>query len=131
MGSGIIIIIIMKFPVRKEPKQYFHVLCSTCLSLFLSDYEVHALEKWASLIAQLVKNWPAMQETLVQFLGWEDPLEKGQALEESWFQVSENLDLVYFPFWFQSLYYQGILVITVQFKVKKGLELSHLLILES
>ena len=33
--------------------------------------------KWASLIAQLVKNWPAMQETLVQFLGWEDPLEKG------------------------------------------------------
>ena len=32
---------------------------------------------WASLIAQLVNNPPAMQETLVQFLGWEDPLEKG------------------------------------------------------
>ena len=31
----------------------------------------------ASLIAQLVKNLPAMQETPVQFLGWEDPLEKG------------------------------------------------------
>ena len=31
---------------------------------------------WASLIAQLVKNPPAMQDTLVQFLGWEDPLEK-------------------------------------------------------
>ena len=31
----------------------------------------------ASLIAQLVKNPPAMQETPVQFLGWEDPLEKG------------------------------------------------------
>ena len=30
-----------------------------------------------SLIAQLVKNLPAMQETSVQFLGWEDPLEKG------------------------------------------------------
>ena len=30
-----------------------------------------------SLVAQLVKNLPAMQETLVQFLGWEDPLEKG------------------------------------------------------
>ena len=30
-----------------------------------------------SLIAQLVKNPPAMQETLVRFLGWEDPLEKG------------------------------------------------------
>ena len=32
---------------------------------------------WASLIAQLVKNPPAMQETWVQFLGWEDRLEKG------------------------------------------------------
>ena len=32
---------------------------------------------WASLMAQLVKNLPAMQETLVQFLGWEDPLQKG------------------------------------------------------
>ena len=31
----------------------------------------------ASLIAQLVKNPPAMQETLVWFLGQEDPLEKG------------------------------------------------------
>ena len=31
---------------------------------------------WASLIAQLVKNLPAMQETWVRFLGWEDPLEK-------------------------------------------------------
>ena len=31
----------------------------------------------ASVIAQLVKNSPAMQETLVRFLGWEDPLEKG------------------------------------------------------
>ena len=33
--------------------------------------------KWASLIAQLVKNLPAMQETPVRVLGWEDPLEKG------------------------------------------------------
>ena len=33
----------------------------------------------ASMIAQLVKNLSAMQETLVQFLGWEDPLEKGKA----------------------------------------------------
>ena len=35
------------------------------------------LISWASLTAQLVKNLPAMQETLVQFLGWEDPLEEG------------------------------------------------------
>ena len=32
---------------------------------------------WTSLVAQLVKNLPAMQETPVRFLGWEDPLEKG------------------------------------------------------
>ena len=34
---------------------------------------------WASLVAQLVKNLPVMQETLVQSLGWEDPPEKGKA----------------------------------------------------
>ena len=33
----------------------------------------------ASLVAQLVKNLPAMQETWVQSLGWEDSLEKGKA----------------------------------------------------
>ena len=34
---------------------------------------------WASLVAQLVKNPPAMRETCVRSLGWEDPLEKGKA----------------------------------------------------
>ena len=34
---------------------------------------------WSSLVAQLVKNPSAMQETLVQFLGWEDPLVEGMA----------------------------------------------------
>jgi len=33
----------------------------------------------ASLVTQLVKNPSAMQETPIQFLGWEDPLEKGTA----------------------------------------------------
>ena len=37
----------------------------------------------ASLVAQLVKNPPAMQETLVQSLGWEDILEKGRASHSS------------------------------------------------
>ena len=32
---------------------------------------------WASLVAQLLKNPPAMRETLIRFLGQEDPLEKG------------------------------------------------------
>ena len=38
---------------------------------------------WASLVAQLVKNLPAMPETWVQFLDWEDPLEKGKATHSS------------------------------------------------
>ena len=38
---------------------------------------------WASLIAQLVKNLPAMQETWVQFQGWEDRLEKEMAIHSS------------------------------------------------
>ena len=38
---------------------------------------------WAFLVAQLVKNLPAMWETWVQSLGWEDPLEKGKATHSS------------------------------------------------
>ena len=38
---------------------------------------------WASLVAQLVKKPPAMQETWVHSLGWEDPLEKGEATHSS------------------------------------------------
>ena len=34
---------------------------------------------WASLVAQMVKTPPAMQETRVRSLGWGDPLEKGVA----------------------------------------------------
>ena len=38
---------------------------------------------WASLMAQLVKNLPAVQENWVQSLGWEDSLEKGKATHSS------------------------------------------------
>ena len=38
---------------------------------------------WASLVAQLVKNLPAMRGTWVRSLGWEDPLEKGKATHSS------------------------------------------------
>ena len=37
----------------------------------------------ASLVAQTVKSLPAMRETRVRFLGWEDPLEKGKAAHSS------------------------------------------------
>ena len=38
---------------------------------------------WASLMAQMVKNSPAMQETQVRSLAWEDPLEEGMATHSS------------------------------------------------
>ena len=38
---------------------------------------------WTSLVAQLVKNTPAMRETWVRSLGWEDTLEKGKATHSS------------------------------------------------
>ena len=42
-------------------------------------YSVITMMKRASLVAQLVKNFPATWETWVRSLGWEDPLEKGKA----------------------------------------------------
>ena len=38
---------------------------------------------WSSLVAQMVKNPPATQETLVRSLGWEDPLEKEMVTHSS------------------------------------------------
>ena len=53
-------------------------------NLMLSpQYHSNNLGGWASLIAQLVMNPPAMQETWVQSMGWEDPLEKGKATHSS------------------------------------------------
>ena len=58
---------------------------------------------WAFPMAQLVKNLPAMQETLIRSLGWEDPLEKGKATHSSilawripwtvWSMGSQRLDM--------------------------------------
>ena len=52
---------------------------------------------WSSLVAQLVKNPPAVRETWVQSLDWEDPLEKGKAARSSflawripWTRVRHN-----------------------------------------
>ena len=46
---------------------------------FLSDFPCD----WTSLVAQMVKHLPTMRETQVQFLGWEDPLEKEMATHSS------------------------------------------------
>ena len=44
----------------------------------------------ASLVAQMVKNLPAMQKTQVQSLGWEDPPEKRMATHSSMYACLEN-----------------------------------------
>ena len=54
----------------------------TLLSLLLASPTVHG---GVSLVAQLVKNLPAMQEIQVWFLAWEKPLEKGMATHSSIF----------------------------------------------
>ena len=47
--------------------------------IFILKIGKYKLTGRASLIAQLVENLPAMRETWVRSLGWEDPLEKGKA----------------------------------------------------
>ena len=56
---------------------FFLVLWSLLVSLSLITLGLLLI--LASLVAQLVKNVPALQETWVQSLGWEDPLEKEMA----------------------------------------------------
>ena len=43
----------------------------------LVSLENHPLGSWVSLVTQTVKSLPAMQETQVQSLGWEDPFGEG------------------------------------------------------
>ena len=73
--------------------------------LFISSLNCQVYD--LSLVAQLVKNPPATQETPVQFLGQEDPLEKGQATHSSilrlpFVQLVKNL-LAMWETWIQSL----------------------------
>ena len=67
----------MSFTQKKNPTK-----TKSTLFLFLLLFLLH-LSLWASLVAQMVKNLPAMQETHVQSLGREDPLEKGIATHSS------------------------------------------------
>ena len=56
----------------------------SCLQLKIEGLACN-LRLGASLVAQTVKNLPAMQETQVRSLGWEDPLEKEMAIHSSIF----------------------------------------------
>ena len=60
--------------MSQKAKQICHIL-ATIYIVFMTI--------WASLMAQMVKNPPAVQETWVQSLGWEDSLEEGIATHSS------------------------------------------------
>ena len=63
---------------------YKYLILSYYLStIYLSIYLFHLSLSRASLVLQLVKNPPAMQETWVQSLGWEDPLQEVMATHSS------------------------------------------------
>ena len=68
------------------------------LSLLKCAFNSHG----ASIVVRLVKSLPTMQETPVQFLGWKDPLEKGQATHSRilglpWWLFSDELKEVLCP----------------------------------
>ena len=50
---------------------------------FIQLFASHQRAPWVSLVAQTVKNLPAVQEAWVRSLGWEDPMEEGMATHSS------------------------------------------------
>ena len=60
--------------------QVYNNVCSRLRSKQSNTSDINL---WASLTAQSEKNLPAMQETWVRFLGWEDSLEKEMAIQSS------------------------------------------------
>ena len=79
------------------PNSIICIINSFWLCLFLN---------WASLVAQTVKNPPAMKETWDQSLGWEDPLEKGMETHSS--ILAWRIPWTEEPGWLQSMGSQGV-----------------------
>ena len=71
---------------KRHQRTFRASMWSHCSNVHMHKEELFCtsfLEVQASLVAQMVKNPPAMQETWVQPLGWEDTLEKGKAAHSS------------------------------------------------
>ena len=64
---------------RMKTKDYLIPFSNCDVIVLIIKY----FKPWASLMAQRLKRLPAMQETRVPSLGWEDPLEKGMAPHSS------------------------------------------------
>ena len=63
--------------IKLHARKYAYNVCYKAQTLRMSQY------KWALLVAQTLKNPPVIQETWVQSLGWEEPLEKETATHSS------------------------------------------------
>ena len=59
------------------------LLCTDLDELLPALFKYPIVSDWAFLVARTVKNPPAMWETQVRSLGWEDPLEEGVATHSS------------------------------------------------
>ena len=71
-------------PGLEDFEHYFASVWDECnCAVIWTFFDIVLLWDWASLVSQLVKNPPAMRDTWVQNLGWEDPLEKGKATHSS------------------------------------------------
>ena len=68
---------------RKFDAKIYHSWIYTQVCLLRQIYFIYGIHIWASLVSQMGKNWPAMWETWVQSLAWEDPLEEGMATHSS------------------------------------------------
>ena len=66
-------------PIENNLPGFSHFLTSSTSRLLRYPF----MCSWASLVAQLVKNPPAMPETWIRSLGWGDPLEKRKATHSS------------------------------------------------
>ena len=75
--------LVLVFCIRQKTKQVqLQAIVSTILLFIIAYIYIHTHTHTfirASVVPQLVKKLPSMQETPVHFLSWEDPLEKGQA----------------------------------------------------
>ena len=82
--SGIIYTFVNLFNAWFNRRQLDSYMCSCIQSFFKTFYFILAYSQlWAFLVSWMVKNLLVMQETWVQSLGWEDPLEKRMAIHSS------------------------------------------------
>ena len=70
--------------IYPQPSKLESILVKRCVHTQASPEINHMwMQNWASLVAQIVKNPPAMWETWIRSLGWEDALEEGMATQSS------------------------------------------------